>query len=101
MPKTVTTSRKVTDKKIQYFAIVDSDPQFLVGTEIAYPKGGSLRGLYLTQDIGVIYDRASYHADYGFWADFMYPSTQCETRGHFRWLNTYDRAYFTFGLLQY
>lgn len=98
---TVTLRRDVQGKKIKYFAIVNSDPEFLVGTEIAYPKGGPLKGLYLTEMIGSTYDRGQYRAKYGFWADFIYPSTQCETRGHFRWLNTYDRAYFTFGLLQF
>ena len=97
MPITVTPSKK--DKK--YFAEVNTDPKFLVGTEIAYPKGGQRIGLYLTEKIGVTYDRAKYRTSYGFWADFIYPSAQCETLGHFRWLNTYDRAYFTFGFLQF
>lgn len=101
MPIDVKARREVKDKKIKYFAIVNTDPEFLVGTEIAYPKGGRLKGLYLTEKIGVTYDRAQYRVKYGFWADFIYPSAQCETRGHFRWLNTYDRAYFTFGLLQF
>lgn len=100
---TVTPRREVKGKKIKYFAKVNTDPEFLVGTEIAYPKGGRMKGLYLTEKIGVTYNRAQYRANpkYRFWADFIYPSTQCETRGHFRWLNTYDRAYFTFGLLQF
>jgi hypothetical protein len=97
----VKTSQEVNGTQTRYFAEVNTDPKFLVGTEITYPKDGKLKGLFLSQKLGHTYDRAHYRTKYGFWADFIYPSAQCETRAHFRWLNTYDRAFFTFGFLQF
>jgi hypothetical protein len=43
----------------------------------------------------------NYQDQYGFWAYFIYPTTKVESVSSFICLNTYDRAYFTFGFMQF
>jgi len=50
---------------------------------------------------GLVYNPADYVADFGFWAYFIHPTAQAESRGSYLCLNTYDRAKFTFSFMQY
>ena len=50
---------------------------------------------------GIVYLPVDYRATHGIWADFIYPTAYVESKGSFFCLNTYDRARFTFGFMQY
>jgi hypothetical protein len=50
---------------------------------------------------GTPYHPDDFRGQYGFWADFIYPTALCESSGFFQRINTYDRACFTFGFFQY
>src|SRR5690606_2769981 len=47
------------------------------------------------------YNPEEYEQQYGHWAWFIYPTVQCESKGSFHCLNTYDRAAFTFTMMQF
>lgn len=79
-----------------YFAKIDGQ-RFFVGQRITYEglKGlVNLRGTATQRYSADIYRNA-----YGYWADFIYPTSVCEG-GLFHTLNTYDRARFTFTAFQ-
>ncbi|HKA19590.1 MAG TPA: hypothetical protein VKN18_14970 [Blastocatellia bacterium] len=82
-----------------YFATVDGGPEFFVGKRVTFQ---GMKGLVNTRGVAADrYDRALFNtgAD-GLWADFIFPTSVAEG-GLFHTLNTYDRARFTFGFLQY
>jgi hypothetical protein len=81
----------------RYFGEIDG-VRFLIGRRVAY-KG--TKGLTNTTGVAnQIYDRSQFKGDYGLWADFIHPTAVAEG-GFYHTLNTYDRAGFTFGFLQY
>lgn len=104
-PPVEATAKKVRVRKekvgsvTKWYAIVDEEPEFLVGKETAFPRqGGNGLSLYA----GVKYIPDDYRREYDFWADFIYPTAFCESEaGYFNALNTWDRAHFTFGFLQF
>lgn len=76
-----------------------TDPKFTIGYRTKYLDNF---GLYnIDTKTGMVYLPDAYRATYGFWADFIYPTAYVESRGSFFCFNTYDRAKFTFGFLQY
>jgi len=80
--------------------IGSAEPKFLIGKETVYQ--GTNHGLYNTSiPTGGSYDPAEYSDDYGFWAYFVAPTAKGESNYSFTCLNTYDRAKFSFGLMQY
>jgi hypothetical protein len=87
----------LTDRK--YAATVDGGPSFFVGRKVSYEGNWGLMNIVTLPDD--VYSPDSYRTKYGFWADFLHPIVQCESGGAFQCLNTYDRARFTFGFLQY
>ena len=83
----------------RYFAIIDEGPRFYVGSDVGYL---GTRGLMNTHDSsGTSYHPEDSRDEFGFWADFIYPTAICESEGYFQRINTYDRARFTFGFFQY
>lgn len=93
---------KIFQENRKYFASISDGPttpgpKFYVGTKVAYLGNFGLNNLSPGQQ----YDPADYRAEHGFWADFIYPTVQCESKGYFHCLNTYDQAFFTFSFLQY
>ncbi|MGE0093288.1 MAG: hypothetical protein AB7M05_14495 [Alphaproteobacteria bacterium] len=81
------------------YARADGGARFYVASIVRYGQG---RGLMNTADgAGPIFDPADYRERFGFWADFIAPTARCESGGCFHRINTYDRARFTFGLLQH
>jgi hypothetical protein len=82
-----------------YFANVDGGPEFFVGKRVTFQ---GMKGLKNTRGIAADrYDRTLFNAGVeGLWADFIFPTAVAEG-GLFHTLNTYDRARFTFGFLQY
>lgn len=94
-PKSV---RIVRDGK-RIYASVDGEPRFYLGSDVAYL---GRRGLMNTANPpGPRYQPADWQAAHGDWAWYLLPTITAESRGAFTCLNTYDRAAFTFGHLQY
>ncbi len=88
----------------KYSARVDQEPKFFVGNRVHFQDKETLRiGLAnASGGTGIpVYDPAQHRARHGFWADFIFPTVRCESRGIFHCINTYDRAFFTFSFLQY
>lgn len=83
----------------RYYASVDGAPRFYVGTDVSF---GSRRGLMNWHNApGPRYRPEDFEAEHGDWAWYLLPTLNCESRGAFTCLNTYDRAAFTFGALQF
>lgn len=94
----------ITQKGSKFHATVDSGEAFYVASRVVYKdnkSGVENWGLMNLSKTGPSYDPVDHTPAFGFWADFVYPICQCESRGSFQCLNTYDRASFTFGFLQY
>jgi hypothetical protein len=82
----------------RYYASVDGEPRFFLGTDVAYL---GRRGLMNAGNPpGPRYRPAEYEGSHGAWAWYLLPTVTCESNGHFTCLNTYDRACFTFGHVQ-
>jgi hypothetical protein len=82
----------------RFFARIDGSARFFVGSDVLFQGH---RGLMNTRDeSGIPYAPADYRGRFGFWADVIYPTALCESRGYFQRLNTYDAARFTFGFFQ-
>ena len=76
-----------------------TQPKFVIGYRTMYL--GNF-GLYNTQvSPGLVYNPVDYLPDFGFWAYFIHPTAQAESKGSYSCLNTYDRAKFTFSFMQY
>ncbi len=84
----------------EFFARVDGGPKFFVGKRVKYGDGFGLANSVATAATPK-YDPAQHRDKHGFWADFIFPTSQCESRGVFHCINSYDRARFTFSFLQY
>lgn len=83
----------------RYYASVDGAPRFYVGTDVRY---GTRRGLMNWSNApGPRYRPEEFEDEHGDWAWYLLPTLTCESRGAFTCLNTYDRAAFTFGALQF
>ena len=85
----------------KWFAEIDFGEKFFVGKRVFYRDGG-FYGLNNLDAIAGKYIPDDYKSKYGFWANFIYPTACAESfGGSFTCLNTYDRARFTFGFMQY
>jgi hypothetical protein len=94
----------ITQKDSKVHASVDGGPSFFVGKRVVYKdkkSGMESWGLMNLSTTGDSYDPLDHKPSHGFWADFIHPICLCESQGSFQCLNTYDRASFTFGFLQY
>jgi peptidoglycan hydrolase-like protein with peptidoglycan-binding domain len=76
-----------------------SGERFYVGNRVPYQ--GRIGLMNTKANSGPVYDPAEYAGTFGQWAYFIYPTAQAESAGRFNCLNTYDRAGFTFGFLQF
>lgn len=82
----------------RYYATVNDEPRFYVGTDVSY---GRLRGLMNSGNPpGPRYRAEDFEAAHGDWAWYLQPTIMCESKGAFTCLNTYDRAAMTFGHAQ-
>lgn len=82
-----------------WVASVDSGTEFFVGKDVPYDGNRGLQNI--VDNSAGQYQASDYRNQYGFWADFIAPTAKCESNNFFNCLNTYDRAFFTFGFLQY
>jgi hypothetical protein len=87
-------------KTANYAQLIPSEePEFFVAYNTKYI---GMYGLYNPQKKdNVLYKSESYADKYDFWAHFIYPTSNAESNNSFICLNTYDRAYFTFGFMQF
>ena len=81
----------------KYFGEIDGD-RFFIGKRVPYLGNKGLMNITGTPEQK--YNRADFHAVFGFWADFIHPTAMAEG-GFYHTLNTYDKAYFTFSFLQF
>ncbi len=93
---------QVTEKgKTAFYAKLanSTEGEFFVGYRTKYKDRF---GLYnANQSSKLVYKGVDYEAEFGFWAYFIEPTAIAESNGSFICLNTYDRAYFTFGFMQF
>ena len=90
---------KVREYNRYWYASLDGGSEFKVGKDVSYQQR---RGLTLLGDKSAgVYSPYDYEELFGFWAYFIAPTAECESQGCFNCLNSYDRAKFTFGFLQY
>ena len=86
------------EKGSPYFAKIDG-VEFFVGRRVRFE--GTNRGLENRDgNPSQRYNRHDFRQEFGFWADFIHPTAVAEG-GLFHSLNTFDRAHFTFGCLQF
>jgi hypothetical protein len=76
-----------------------NQPKFLVGRETVYHGNEGL--VNAAVQTGLAYQAETYKDEFGFWAYFILPTAKAESNSSFLCLNTYDRARFTFGFMQY
>jgi hypothetical protein len=82
----------------RYYATVDEQPRFYVGTDVRYHER---RGLMNSPNPpGPRYRAEDYEAVHGDWAWYLLPTITAESRRYFTCLNSYDIAGFTFGHMQ-
>jgi hypothetical protein len=97
---------KVKERKVfKWYATVNgaADSRFSFGFEIPRPDSKNKRGLTFLHEVneyGLRYDPQDYLTAHGHWANIIYPMAQCETDGYFNAVNTYDKAFFSFGFVQ-
>jgi len=73
--------------------------RFYVGNRVPYE--GRLGLMNSRDNSSPVYDPAEYSQTFDHWAHFIYPTAKAESRARFNCLNSYDRAGFTFGFLQF
>lgn len=96
MPTIIFTFSK---KDGKHYAVPGGGTRFCIGSEVSYLGRRGLSNLR-TAD-GPVYKPDEYEGRFGHWAWFIHPTAQCESKGSFHCLNTYDRAAFTFTFMQF
>jgi hypothetical protein len=94
MAKHVTFRREGT----RFFARIDGGTEFLAGRRVTFQGGVGLDNLQIIGN--AVYDPKTF-PDQGLWPEFLAATVAMEGQGALTTLNTYDRARFTFGCLQY
>lgn len=94
----VPVSVRVVREGARYYASVNDEPRFFLGTAVSY---GSRRGLMNSGNPpGARYRAEDFDATHGDWAWYLLPTITCESRRAFSCLNTYDAASLTLGHAQ-
>jgi hypothetical protein len=90
-----------------YYVTPDAGDRLLVGKRTSYKsvsEGIEREGLAndgSSTAKQAPFNPANFRQTYGFWADFLVPTALAESGSSFTVVNTYDRANFTFGFLQF
>ena len=90
-----------------WFATPAGGTEFLVGRRVKYQPSPASKlrfGLMNSHRTGPVqrYDpEADYATPFGHWRHMTAPTALCESDGLMACINTYDRAYFTFGFCQF
>lgn len=87
--------------KTAYYAKLTglTEPEFFVAYKTKYEERFGLYNVSVSNNL--VYNAADYVNEFGFWAYFIEATAKVESQGSFLCLNTYDRAYFTFGFMQF
>jgi uncharacterized small protein (DUF1192 family) len=89
---------RVVREGARYYASVDDEPRFFLGTAVSY---GSRRGLMNSSNPpGTRYRAEDFETTHGDWAWYLLPTITCESQRAFTCLNTYDTACLTLGHAQ-
>ena len=81
--------------------VYSNEKEFFVGFKTYYEAQDG-HGIYnALQNTNLVYKSSDYLEEFGFYAQFIEPTTKVESNGSFICLNTYDKAYFTFGFMQF
>jgi len=92
---------KITKTGRDYSCEADNGPKYFVGRSVTYEGNVGLYNIFGGTNLQKLnFDPANYQTEFGFWADFIDPTAECEGR-NFLTLNSYDRAAFTFGFGQF
>ncbi len=83
----------------RFYARVNEGPERYVGTEVTYLDRRGL--MNVEAQAGAVYAAEAHRHSLGHWAEVIVPTAMAESRGAYTCLNTYDRAAFTFGFLQW
>lgn len=92
-----------------YYATPTGDERFFIGSQVNYTDDMARQGLHQgARGQGWIISSGTYQRQIfaemegiGPWAHFLWPTVMAESAGLFGRLNTYDRAAFTFGIMQF
>lgn len=85
-----------------YSCTADGGGKFFVGRRVSYEGRIGLYNIFGGSRLEKLkYQAADFSDEYGFWATLIEPTATGEGGGNFLTLNTYDRAYFTFGFGQF
>ncbi|WP_320202101.1 hypothetical protein RMR16_024390 (plasmid) [Agrobacterium sp. rho-13.3] len=84
----------------EFYCKANGGTKFYVGRQVSYQGRVGLKNDHDASITKVKYDPTNY-PEFGFWAQFLAPTAQAESRSSFIVLNTYDRAAFTFGAFQF
>lgn len=79
----------------------DEETPFYVGRQVRFQDRVGLKNDHDPIIKECLYNPRAYRETFGFWADFVAPTAQVESRSSFIVINTYDRASFTFGFPQF
>lgn len=82
-----------------WHATIDGET-FPVGRRVSYQSRRGLANHYWSNR-SAIYSPEEFAEEHGHWAWILQPSAQCESRGAFDCINSYDSARFTFGFYQF
>ncbi|GAA5088961.1 hypothetical protein GCM10023210_13190 [Chryseobacterium ginsengisoli] len=90
-----------TKGKTSYYAKItgSADPEFFVAYKTKYQERFGLYNSSVSTNL--VYKASDYVGEFGFWAYFIEATAKVESEGSFLCLNTYDRAFFTFGFMQF
>lgn len=92
---------KIVRDNRDFYCTADNGPKFFVGRRVPYEDKIGLYNIFARTPLTKLnYDPANYSGEFGFWAEFIDPTAECEGR-NFLTLNSYDRAAFTFGFGQF
>lgn len=81
----------------RYYGQIDA-MRFYIGSRVNYK--GSKGLMNVSGQASDSYEPEAFREEFGFWADFIFPTAKAEG-ALYHTLNSYDRARFTFGFLQY
>ncbi len=92
---------KINESKNRYFAKLanSTEPEFFLGQTTYYKNRVGITNWMMPSN--TIYNAKDYADEFSFWAYFIEPTANVESNRYFNCINTYDRAFFTFGFLQF
>lgn len=85
----------------KFYCSADGGAPFLVGVQASWHGRLGIQNDNSPIAKSCKFAAADYRGTYGFWADFIFPTSVVESDSSFLVINTYDSAFFTFGFPQF